>query len=201
MKSNLLKRYAGVYMKEATMATNDPPEHVTLLREFANTVDVSEGSDLLSDVSGLTGWLRDQGLLGRRTPATDADLQLAVRLRTGLRERMTANGDGSGAGSKQLDQATAQIPLRLSFTGDVPRLVPEGTAGQAALGQVLVAVAEAVADQTWQRLKICRADDCQWAYFDASKNRSKTWCAMGVCGNREKTRNYRARRRAVTEVG
>jgi predicted RNA-binding Zn ribbon-like protein len=66
---------------------------------------------------------------------------------------------------------------------------------------VLVAVAEAVADQTWQRLKICRADDCQWAYFDASKNRSKTWCAMGSCGNREKTRNYRARRRAVTEGG
>ncbi len=183
------------------MATNDPPEHVTLLREFANTVDVSEGSDLLSDVSGLTRWLRDQGLLGRGTPATDADLQLAVRLRDGLRERMTANGDGSNAGSKPLDQATAQIPLRLSFAGDVPRLVPGGTAGQAALGQVLVAVAEAVADQTWQRLKICRADDCQWAYFDASKNRSKTWCAMGACGNREKTRNYRARRRAVTEVG
>jgi predicted RNA-binding Zn ribbon-like protein len=183
------------------LVTNDPPEHVTLLREFANTIDVSEGSDLLSDVSGLTGWLRDRGLLGRRSRATDADLQLAVQLRDGLREQMTANGDGSGAGSKPLDDATAQIPLRLSFDGNVPRLVPGGTAGQAGLGQVLVAVADAVADRTWQRLKICRADDCHWAYFDASKNRSKTWCAMGACGNREKTRNYRARRRAVTEVG
>jgi len=183
------------------MATNHPPEHVTLLRQFANTVDVSEGSDVLSDVNGLTGWLRDRGLLGRRTSATEADLQLAVRLRDGLRARMIANGDGSGADFKPLDQATAQIPLRLSFAGDVPRLVPGGRAAQAALGQVLVAVADAVADRSWHRLKICRADDCQWAYFDASKNRSKTWCAMGSCGNREKTRNYRARRRAGTAVG
>ena len=88
------------------MATNHPPEHVTLLRQFANTVDVSEGSDVLSDVNGLTGWLRDQGFLGRRTSATEADLQLAVRLRDGLRARMIANGDGSGADFKPLDQAT-----------------------------------------------------------------------------------------------
>jgi predicted RNA-binding Zn ribbon-like protein len=183
------------------MAAKDPPEHVTLLRDFANTVDVSEGTDVLSDVSGLTGWLRDQGLIGSRTPATEADLELAVRLRTGLRERMTANGDGSGAGFEPLDQATAQIPLQLSFAGAVPRLVPAAAAGQAALGRVLVAVADAVADQTWQRLKICHADDCHWACFDASKNQSKTWCAMGGCGNRVKTRNYRARRRAQSEVG
>jgi predicted RNA-binding Zn ribbon-like protein len=178
------------------MVDNSPPGHVTLLRQFANTVDVSEGSDDFSDVKGLTGWLRDQGLLGPRTSVTEADLRLAVRLREGLRERMIANGEGPGTVVKPIDQATAEIPLRLSFDGNVPRLVPGGRAAQAALGQVLVAVADAVADQTWQRLKICRADECQWAYFDASKNQSKTWCAMGSCGNREKTRNYRARRRA-----
>jgi len=183
------------------MVANNPPGHVTLLREFANTVDVSDGTDVFSDVRGLTGWLRDQALLGPRSSATEADLRLAVRLREGLRERMTANADRPGAVVKPIDQATAEIPLRLSFDGDVPRLVPGGRAAQAALGQVLVAVTEAVADQTWQRLKICRADDCQWAYFDASKNRSKTWCAMGVCGNREKTRNYRARRRAGSGAG
>jgi predicted RNA-binding Zn ribbon-like protein len=178
------------------MVANNPPRHVTLLRQFANTVDVSEGSDVFSDVQGLTGWLRDQGLIGRRISATKDDLRLARRLRDGLRERMTTHGDGPGTAVRPIDPAATEIPLRLSFDGDVPRLVPVGPATQAALGQLLVAVADAVSDDTWQRLKICRADDCQWAYFDASKNRSKTWCAMGSCGNREKTRNYRARRRA-----
>jgi predicted RNA-binding Zn ribbon-like protein len=177
------------------MVANNPPGHVILLRQFANTVDVSEGSDVFSDVTGLTRWLRDQGLIGRRTSATEDELRLARRLRDGLRERMTVHGDGPGAVVKPIDNEAAEIPLRLSFDGNVPRLVPGGRAAQAALGHVLVAVADAVADQTWQRLKICRADDCQWAFFDASKNLSKTWCAMGVCGNREKTRNYRARRR------
>ena len=182
------------------MVPNNPPEHVTLLREFVNTIDVEEGSDVFSDVKGLTGWLRDKGLLGRRTLATEADLRLALQLRHSLRAQMTANGDGSRTSARSSDRAIPDIPLQLSCEGDIPRLIPAGQAGEAALGRVLVAVAESVADQTWQRLKICLADDCQWAYFDASKNRSKTWCSMGVCGNREKTRNYRARRRTGSTV-
>jgi predicted RNA-binding Zn ribbon-like protein len=52
-----------------------------------------------------------------------------------------------------------------------------------------------MADGSWERLKICPADDCHWAFYDASKNRSRTWCNMQVCGNRKKTRAYRARNR------
>ena len=44
--------------------------------------------------------------------------------------------------------------------------------------------------------QVCVADDCQWAFYDTSKNRSRHWCSMGVCGNRQKTRTYRARQRA-----
>ena len=46
-------------------------------------------------------------------------------------------------------------------------------------------------------LKICSSDECEWAYYDHSKNRSRHWCEYG-CGNRVKTRAYRARRRAAT---
>jgi predicted RNA-binding Zn ribbon-like protein len=186
--------------KGDSMVPNNPPEHVTLLLEFVNTIDVSEGSDVFSDVKGLTTWQRANGLLGQRTLATEADLRLAQQLRHSLRAQMTANGAGSGPSAKSSDWAIPDIPLQLSCKGDVPRLVPAGQAGEAALGWVLVAMTESVADQTWQRLKICHADDCQWAYFDASKNQSKTWCSMGVCGNREKTRNYRARRRTGSAV-
>jgi len=48
-------------------------------------------------------------------------------------------------------------------------------------------------DGTWARVKACVADDCQWAFYDSSRNRSGRWCDMAVCGNREKVRTYRSR--------
>ena len=65
-----------------------------------------------------------------------------------------------------------------------------------ALAQVLVAVTVATTDDTWPRLKICAADDCRWAYVDTTKNRSRAWCEWG-CGNKAKTRSYRARKKAA----
>lgn len=49
------------------------------------------------------------------------------------------------------------------------------------------------------RLKIC--GHCGWLFLDRSKNRSRTWCDMSVCGNREKaSRHYAARRGRPKEV-
>lgn len=41
------------------------------------------------------------------------------------------------------------------------------------------------------------ADDrgCGWLFFDTSRNRSRRWCDMGDCGNRDKVRRYYARKR------
>jgi predicted RNA-binding Zn ribbon-like protein len=54
-------------------------------------------------------------------------------------------------------------------------------------------VALAAHDGSWRRMKICPADDCRWVYYDASRNSSRRWCSMKVCGNRNKTRSYRQR--------
>ena len=53
----------------------------------------------------------------------------------------------------------------------------------------------------WPRVKACAAEECQWAFYDTSRNRSRTWCSMDVCGNREKTRRYRGRRAAAESGG
>ena len=45
----------------------------------------------------------------------------------------------------------------------------------------------------WSRMKGCR--QCEYAFFDRSKNRSAAWCAMSICGNRTKNRAYYRRRR------
>ncbi|HYH51840.1 MAG TPA: CGNR zinc finger domain-containing protein, partial [Acidimicrobiia bacterium] len=43
--------------------------------------------------------------------------------------------------------------------------------------------------------KVCRQPDCRWAYYDESRNRSRTWCSMESCGNRAKARSFRQRHR------
>jgi predicted RNA-binding Zn ribbon-like protein len=43
------------------------------------------------------------------------------------------------------------------------------------------------------RIKICRA--CGWLFLDQSKNGSRIWCDMAVCGNRSKARRSYANRR------
>ena len=47
------------------------------------------------------------------------------------------------------------------------------------------------------------AEDCRWAFYDESRNRSATWCDMKVCGNRAKVRGFRERTRseAASEAG
>jgi predicted RNA-binding Zn ribbon-like protein len=45
------------------------------------------------------------------------------------------------------------------------------------------------------RLKLCAG--CYWVFLDASRNRSRRWCTMEVCGTDEKKRRYVAKRRRI----
>lgn len=45
------------------------------------------------------------------------------------------------------------------------------------------------------RIKIC--PNCHWLYLDESRNRSRRWCDMTVCGNRAKAKRHYDRRSNV----
>jgi predicted RNA-binding Zn ribbon-like protein len=45
------------------------------------------------------------------------------------------------------------------------------------------------------RVKECGTDNCNWLFLDASKNKSRRWCEMRECGNREKARRHYAKRK------
>lgn len=46
------------------------------------------------------------------------------------------------------------------------------------------------------RVKQCAGSGCSWLFLDTSKNGSRRWCEMEVCGSRAKARAYYARRKA-----
>lgn len=48
-------------------------------------------------------------------------------------------------------------------------------------------------DRTAQ-VRTCDVDTCRWLFLDTSKNHSRRWCNMRVCGNRVKARRFQARR-------
>jgi predicted RNA-binding Zn ribbon-like protein len=107
-------------------------------------------------------------------------------LREAIRVLLRANNgvdEGVDAASHALDAASRRARLRVGFRRGAPTFESDEP--------VLAAVAEAMADGSWARLKACRADDCKWAFIDTARNRTRIWCDMAVCGNREKARRYR----------
>ncbi|MBZ9873279.1 CGNR zinc finger domain-containing protein [Mesorhizobium sp. BR1-1-9] len=53
-------------------------------------------------------------------------------------------------------------------------------------------------NDTVARLRIC--PNCSWLFVDRSRNSSRLWCDMAVCGNRQKASRHYRRRRAANEV-
>jgi predicted RNA-binding Zn ribbon-like protein len=72
-------------------------------------------------------------------------------------------------------------------------LAPEGGGARGAIGRIVALVAELAPTEEWKRLKTCRDENCRVAFYDQSRNRSRAWCSMEVCGNRDKQRGYRER--------
>ncbi|MEV4007289.1 CGNR zinc finger domain-containing protein [Actinomadura sp. NPDC049753] len=175
-----------------------PADPALLLADFVNTLDVESATDEITTPAGLAGWLAGRGLVPEGAGAADADVRIAVALREGLREAMEAHhGSNEADIPDDLEDVLAALPLRVTLAGPRPALVPLDPSGAAAgVARIAAAVMDSVAAGTWPRLKTCQVDTCRWAFLDTSKNRSRSWCSMKVCGNRAKTRAYRARRRA-----
>ena len=59
------------------------------------------------------------------------------------------------------------------------------------LGPVVRAAAELmVAHGQLSQVHRCGGDNCGWLFIDSSKNHSRRWCDMSVCGNRQKARRH-----------
>jgi predicted RNA-binding Zn ribbon-like protein len=93
-----------------------------------------------------------------------------------------------------LDAAARRARVRLRFDGrGDSALEPEAAGIDGALGRLLAIVHASIADGTWIRLKACRDRTCEWAFYDRTRNHSRAWCDMQICGNRAKARAYRRR--------
>ena len=177
--------------------TNHAPGRLELVREFVNTLDVEEGTDELDDPVRAADWLRAHELEDCKR-LTAGERERLVSIREALRELLLANNTGEPAPEAALaalNQGAEGVRLGLRFEPGGATLHSSGKGVDAALAEVLAVIHASMRDGSWERLKVCPAPDCLWAFYDRSRNRSATWCRMGECGNRNKARAFRARRR------
>ncbi len=167
-----------------------------LVIDFVNSLELRPYEECLDSPAALSAWFAERGLLAAGARATRAEFAEAIRVREALRELLAAQNDlpaDVAAATDELDAAARRAKLAVHFATSRSELQPDVAGVRGAVGRLLAEVSAGMADGTWERMKACRADDCRWAFLDTAKNRSRAWCSMQSCGNREKVRSYRER--------
>jgi predicted RNA-binding Zn ribbon-like protein len=166
------------------------------VRDYVNTLDLETGIDAVATPDELAAWFSEQGLVDDLLEPTADEHADALEVREAIRQLLLVNNGvpaDAEAASKTLEEAGRRSHLGVRFESGRPVLVPEGDGARGAIGRIVALVAELAPTDEWKRLKTCRDENCRVAFYDQSRNRSRAWCSMEVCGNRDKQRGYRER--------
>jgi predicted RNA-binding Zn ribbon-like protein len=176
------------------------PMPLLFVQGFVNTRDLEQGTDLLADPGTARDWLARARLLDPAVKPTESELELARGVRESLRWLLRREGYGGDDAEQMLQPLrtvgdTHPARLRVQDSGAIELENPGHQALGDGLFELLLIVRRAQEDGSWTRLKVCANPECQWAFFDRSRNQQGSWCEMATCGNRLKNRELRARRR------
>ncbi|MCP2258013.1 CGNR zinc finger domain-containing protein [Streptoalloteichus tenebrarius] len=173
-------------------APSTAPGALEQVRTFLNTWRIPNDTRQVQDqlpelVADHRAWAAD---LPDVPPPTD--LGELLDLRTALR---AALGETHPSG---LDDWLVRHPV-VARVGDAEPPVVHRPVCPDTTGELLALVVDAIQQRRWARLKAC--PDCQWVFYDHSRNASRTWCGMyaesahgRACGSIAKVRAYRARK-------
>jgi predicted RNA-binding Zn ribbon-like protein len=178
------------------------PGRLRLVQALINTVELTDGSDRLAEPADARPWLVDARLLSPHADLTDADLDLVRAVREALRTMLVHNAGGpppNKSALATLRSVASRGNAHASMDDDgAIRLAADGDSVRERLMELMLIIRDAQRDDTWARLKACANDECQWAFYDRSRNRGGTWCEMAGCGNRLKNRAFRARSKTAS---
>lgn len=131
--------------------------------------------------SGLCG---ERGRLGPFLPVPEAAIARFLALREAIDAFFRAEADDGHADDGRLAALLEAIAPVLRDAGGARNRLDAATAHSALL---------LIAGEERRRLKTC--GNCGWLFLDRSKNRSRAWCDMAVCGNRAKARRHYEKRK------
>lgn len=146
----------------------------------------------------LVDWLRVSGLAV--DSCTADQFELARELRESIHAAATAAALGEA-----LPASAVQVLNDRSVQGRAAAvLTPENTRAwrlsspssvEDALGVIAADAISVIAGERDGRLALCASPTCRAAFFDTSQSRTRKWCDMNTCGNRQKKARFHANRR------
>jgi predicted RNA-binding Zn ribbon-like protein len=146
----------------------------------------------------LVDWLGVNGLAVES--CTTAQLDLARELRESIHAALTA-----AASQENLPASAVQVINDCSAQGRAAAiLTPEGnrqwrlssaSCVEDALGVIAADAISIIAGERDGKLALCASPTCRAAFFDTSQSRTRKWCDMNTCGNRQKKARFHASRR------
>ncbi|GAA2682389.1 CGNR zinc finger domain-containing protein [Streptomyces lunalinharesii] len=150
----------------------------------------------------LVDWLAVSGLAVES--CTAAQLERAWDLREAIHATATA-----AAIQDALPASAVQVINDCSTQGRAAAvLTPEGNRrwrlGSAscvadALGVIAADAVSIIAGERDGKLALCASPTCQAAFFDTSQSRTRRWCDMNTCGNRQKKARFHANQRKTPD--
>jgi predicted RNA-binding Zn ribbon-like protein len=155
-------------------------------------------TELLRTPQDLVRWITEAGLRPVPPSADARTLEDAVALREAtyrlaraqLRGRRFARPDLATLNRLAAEPDAAP---ELRADGDVTWLAADPI--RAALAAVARDAIALFAGPLAGRLRECAAEDCAFLFVDTSRAGARRWCATNRCGNRQRVRNHRRRRR------
>lgn len=143
----------------------------------------------------LIDWLAVSGLDVESCSA--AELDLARELREAIHAAATAT-----ALQEALPAPAVRVINEHSARGrSVAVLTPTGerrwrvSGVEDALSVIAADAISIIAGERDGRFALCASPTCRAAFFDASQSRTRRWCDMNTCGNRQKKARFNANQR------
>ncbi|MHA7970574.1 CGNR zinc finger domain-containing protein [Rhizobium sp. CAU 1783] len=147
----------------------------------------SEPEQLQAFPAAAAEFSAERALFGRLEPVAEENTEGFIRLREAIDRHFRARVAG-------LDDRASLADL-LEAAAAMLRAAGSETALEAAVAHSALRL---ISMPEEDRLKIC--GNCGWLFIDKSRNRSRTWCDMAVCGNRMKAhRHYQRTRKEGTQ--
>jgi predicted RNA-binding Zn ribbon-like protein len=174
------------------------------LSSYFDLVAFASQSNLITPADA--DWLQAQA--GRDAAAAEAVLARAVRLRNAVQAIFSSLAAGDTPSRTELEVLNVGLAASLGHA----RIQPGASAGEYAWGwrdraldlplwPICRSAADMLVSESERRLvRECGAGDCAWLFVDTTRNRSRQWCSMRSCGNREKARRHYQRQRASRDA-
>jgi predicted RNA-binding Zn ribbon-like protein len=183
--------------------------------DLVNTLDwrfrESGPEELLNSYDDLLGFAEQSGLLSQRmtrvlrraeSASSARALQQAKDLRESAAQLLYAMVDHLEPPiesvlklDRYLHAMQANRSLRWTPSG-IKSLWPSEDDPRLPLWLLTQSAADLVTSEAADSVRACAAPGCRWLFLDASRNHTRRWCDMKICGNRMKARRFKAQQRA-----